>query len=58
MIDCQTHSEHLERFGAVEIPRENFLQRLETCLAAPTRRGPWTDSLDAFQAKAARAPQD
>jgi leucyl/phenylalanyl-tRNA--protein transferase len=41
LIDCQMHTQHLERFGAHEIPRAEFLQRLEACLQLPTRRGLW-----------------
>jgi leucyl/phenylalanyl-tRNA--protein transferase len=42
LIDCQVHTEHLERFGAHEIPRAEFLQRLEKALELPTRRQKWT----------------
>jgi leucyl/phenylalanyl-tRNA--protein transferase len=31
-IDCQTTTEHLKRFGAREIPRKEFLKRLESAL--------------------------
>ena len=41
MIDCQVHTAHLERLGAVEIPREEFLTELNDVLEQPTRRGPW-----------------
>ena len=41
LIDCQVHTEHLERFGAEEWPRERFLARLAEVLEAPTRGGPW-----------------
>ena len=34
MIDCQTHSDHMEHFGAAFMPREEYLQRLETAIAA------------------------
>lgn len=40
-VDCQVHTEHLARFGAVSWPRVLFLERLEQALAAPTRRGSW-----------------
>jgi len=33
MIDCQVFSEHLVRFGAKEIPREQFLRELEQLMA-------------------------
>ncbi len=41
MIDCQVHTEHLERFGAEEIPRAQFLAELDKALRGPTRRGSW-----------------
>jgi leucyl/phenylalanyl-tRNA--protein transferase len=41
LIDCQVHTEHLERFGATEWPRARFLAALATALEAPTRRGRW-----------------
>ena len=43
LVDCQVHTEHLARFGATEIPRQRFMERLEVALAArPTLRGPWS----------------
>ncbi len=36
-VDCQVHTDHLERFGAQHIPREKFLRRLRDALAQPTR---------------------
>ncbi len=41
LVDCQSHTEHLERFGAVHWPRRAFLDELNVCLAAPSRPGPW-----------------
>ncbi len=41
LIDCQVRTEHLARFGAVEVPREDFLARLAAALEAPTRQGRW-----------------
>jgi leucyl/phenylalanyl-tRNA--protein transferase len=40
-IDAQVHTAHLERFGARMIPRDDYLQHLQTALETPTRRGPW-----------------
>ena len=40
-VDCQVHTEHLERFGAVEWPRTRFLAALKKALKKPTRVGPW-----------------
>jgi leucyl/phenylalanyl-tRNA--protein transferase len=41
LIDCQVHTEHLARFGAVEWPRARFLAALAASLARPSRCGPW-----------------
>lgn len=41
LIDCQVHTEHLERFGAAEWPRERFLRSLAGALEKPTRSGRW-----------------
>lgn len=41
MIDCQTTTEHLMRFGAREVPRGVFLRQLKKSLDAPTKRGKW-----------------
>ncbi len=41
LVDCQVRTEHLVRFGAREIPRAEFLVRLEQALTAPTLRGSW-----------------
>ena len=41
LVDCQVHTDHLERFGARRWPRERFLEALERALEQPTRRGPW-----------------
>jgi leucyl/phenylalanyl-tRNA--protein transferase len=46
LIDCQVHTEHLERFGAYEIPRLRYLELLKIALDEPTRRGKWTLELD------------
>ena len=45
LIDCQVHTDHLARFGAVEWPRRYFLEALQTMLEKPTRRGPWSFDL-------------
>jgi len=41
LIDCQVHTEHLERFGAREWPRSRFLEALAKASQRPTRRGRW-----------------
>jgi leucyl/phenylalanyl-tRNA--protein transferase len=40
-VDAQVHTQHLERFGARQIPRDEYLQRLSEALKKPTRRGGW-----------------
>ncbi len=40
-IDAQVYSEHVARFGGIEIPRENFLQLLNRSLREPTCLGRW-----------------
>ena len=40
-VDCQVPTRHLVGLGAREIPRSEFLSRLEAALAKPTRPGPW-----------------
>jgi leucyl/phenylalanyl-tRNA--protein transferase len=41
LVDCQVATEHLERFGASEWPRERFLAALGAVLEQPTRKGRW-----------------
>ncbi|MCC7074354.1 MAG: leucyl/phenylalanyl-tRNA--protein transferase [Deltaproteobacteria bacterium] len=41
LVDCQSHTEHLERFGAVHWPRARFLEELQGLVRAPTREGRW-----------------
>jgi leucyl/phenylalanyl-tRNA---protein transferase len=42
LIDCQQSSPHVMRFGAVEIPRSDFITHLTAALRHPDRRGRWT----------------
>jgi leucyl/phenylalanyl-tRNA---protein transferase len=42
LVDCQSYTEHLASFGALEWPRARFLAVLERSLRRPTRKGPWT----------------
>ena len=54
-VDCQVHTEHLERFGAKEIPRKRFLRWLLEALEAPTKPSAWemglppSEALDALE---------
>lgn len=41
LVDCQIHTDHLARFGAIEWPRARFLAALARALEQPTRCGPW-----------------
>jgi leucyl/phenylalanyl-tRNA--protein transferase len=41
-LDCQVHTEHLDRFGARECTRGEFLLELDSALEAETRRGKWS----------------
>lgn len=41
LVDCQSETEHLERFGAVHWPRDQFLEVLQESLKKATRRGKW-----------------
>lgn len=41
LIDCQQSSPHVLRFGALDIPRPTFMDRLRVALTMPDRRGPW-----------------
>jgi leucyl/phenylalanyl-tRNA---protein transferase len=42
LIDCQVHTEHLERFGAYEVPRLMYMELLAIALDQPTRRSRWS----------------
>ena len=46
LVDCQVHTEHLERFGAYEVPRLRYLELLKIALDEPTKRGTWAFELD------------
>ena len=41
LLDCQVKTDHLARFGAIEMPRSKYLERLRASIARPTRRGRW-----------------
>ncbi|MEF2145898.1 MAG: leucyl/phenylalanyl-tRNA--protein transferase [Desulfovibrionaceae bacterium] len=45
MVDCQQTTAHLLRFGAREVSRRQFLQRLALALEQPTNRGMWHESI-------------
>ncbi|MDH5493647.1 MAG: leucyl/phenylalanyl-tRNA--protein transferase [Myxococcales bacterium] len=52
LVDCQVHTQHLERFGAREWSRARFLARLRDLVGSETRRGPWRLELDPAEALA------
>lgn len=41
IVDCQLPSPHLFSLGAEEIPRREFMDRLDEALKQPDRPGPW-----------------
>jgi leucyl/phenylalanyl-tRNA---protein transferase len=52
LVDCQTYTDHLARFGAEEWPRTHFLEELARSLKAPTKQGPWRFELGSVEALA------
>jgi len=55
-VDCQVHTDHLARFGAMDWPRRKFLQALSRALSQPPVLGPWTFELDPIAALARIQP--
>ncbi len=45
-VDCQSYTDHLARFGAVEIQRAQYLEELPALVDARDRPGPWTFDAD------------
>jgi leucyl/phenylalanyl-tRNA--protein transferase len=41
LVDCQVETEHLHRFGARDLPLDDFLEQLGHALELPTRPGQW-----------------
>jgi leucyl/phenylalanyl-tRNA--protein transferase len=46
LVDCQVHTDHLERFGAREVPRATFLQDLAPLVREEGRPGRWSFDAD------------
>jgi leucyl/phenylalanyl-tRNA--protein transferase len=46
MIDCQMHTRHLASFGAREIPRADFMRKLQELVNCPHVPGRWTIDRD------------
>ena len=44
LIDCQVRSTHLLSLGAEEIPRTEFIKRLQSALTLPGKPGNWSTS--------------
>ena len=45
LIDCQVHTDHLTRFGAVEVPRAEFLKQIRELCACPVSSAAWHTGL-------------
>lgn len=48
LVDSQVYTDHLAGLGAVNIPRNDYLVALKGALAAPTRRGDWSELFAGF----------
>jgi leucyl/phenylalanyl-tRNA--protein transferase len=46
LIDCQMATSHLARFGAIDWPRERYLEAIGTLARPPDRLGPWSFDQD------------
>ncbi len=42
LIDCQCYTENMARYGAKEVPRDEFLSRLEACRDEKLKDGFWS----------------
>ena len=49
MIDCQMHTSHLESLGARDIPRADFMRKLQELVNYPHQPGRWELDLDLAQ---------
>ena len=47
LMDCQVGSPHLYTLGAVDWPRERFIEALNVGIGKPPHSGPWVFELDA-----------
>ncbi|MCG8452179.1 MAG: leucyl/phenylalanyl-tRNA--protein transferase [Spirochaetales bacterium] len=48
LVDCQQHTRHLGTFGAIDTPRNFFLDHLERELEKPTIQGNWNACFPQF----------
>ena len=46
LIDCQVSNPHLSSLGAVELPRDEFIAKIEWNAQQPTRQGTWSFDID------------
>jgi leucyl/phenylalanyl-tRNA--protein transferase len=51
LVDCQAYTDHLARFGAVDWPRQRFLDVLAESLKTPTKQGRWHLSIQPHEAE-------
>jgi len=58
LLDSQVYTDHLDRFGAREIPRADYLRMLRQALNTPTRRGTWRFEGDPYAGLAPEPPPD
>lgn len=49
LVDCQVYNEHLASLGAYEIPRDAFLNLVESNKKLPGLEAPWTEYFDEIQ---------
>ncbi len=47
-IDSQVYSDHLGSLGATNIPRKEFIRRLDIEMNKPTRMGPWQLTIESM----------
>lgn len=57
LLDSQVYTDHVARFGAVEIDRSDYLTRLHEAVAHPTLRGPWFATMAPIEALAVLSAQ-
>ncbi len=55
-VDCQQVTPHMLAFGAMPVPRVEFLDRLASSIERPTRKGPWTGAEGVLLADACACP--
>ena len=51
LLDAQVRSEHLVSLGAVEMPRREFVRRVEAQTARPSFVGPWRERVGTMHAR-------